>query len=99
MSDLLRRALAAFREAAPGEGLDAVAGRLGVGREEAADLAAYWVRKGRLRRTEIGTPDCAGCFFAARSCTGCPTAPAAPVVVAFSPVGREAGGASGAGPA
>ncbi|MER7761646.1 hypothetical protein [Streptomyces sp. NPDC097619] len=82
--DLLRRALAAFEEAAPGEGLARIAGRLGVG---PADLAAYWVRKGRLVRREIGPPDCSGCFFAGRSCTGCPTAGGArgPVLVSFTP--------------
>ncbi|MFE2284354.1 helix-turn-helix domain-containing protein [Streptomyces sp. NPDC059443] len=85
---MLSRLLRAFEEAAPGEGLAQIADRLGIGRAEAADLAAYWVRKGRLRREEIGAPDCSGCFFASRACTTCPggSAPARPVLVALSPV-------------
>lgn len=55
---MLRRLLRAFEEAAPGEGLPQIADRLGIDRAEAADLAAYWVRKGRLRREEIGGRDC-----------------------------------------
>ncbi|WP_405495850.1 hypothetical protein [Streptomyces sp. NBC_00096] len=84
----LRRLLHAFEEAAPGEGLAQIADRLGIGRAEAADLAAYWVRKGRLTREEIGAPDCSGCFFASRSCTTCPAgyASARPVLVGLSPV-------------
>lgn len=92
---MLRRLLRAFEEAAPGEGLARIADRLGIGRAEAADLAAYWVRKGRLRREEIGGRDCGGCPAAARSCTACPgsgpepggtAATARPVLVALSPV-------------
>ncbi|CAM5340589.1 hypothetical protein SAVIM338S_01056 [Streptomyces avidinii] len=95
---LLRGLLRAFEEAAPGEGLAQIADRLGIGRAEAADLAAYWVRKGRLRREEIGGRDCGGCPAVSRSCTGCPSGgpgpaagPAAgsatrPVLVALSPV-------------
>ncbi|MGW6710149.1 helix-turn-helix domain-containing protein [Streptomyces sp. NPDC054956] len=86
---MLRTLLRAFEEAAPGEGLAQIADRLGMGRAEAADLAAYWVRKGRLRREEIGAPDCSGCFFASRSCTTCPSggpAPARPALIALSPV-------------
>lgn len=84
----LRRLLRAFEEAAPGEGLAQIADRLGIGRAEAADLAAYWVRKGRLRREELGAPDCSGCFFASRSCNTCPSGsvPARPALVALSPV-------------
>ncbi|MFZ3468522.1 helix-turn-helix domain-containing protein [Streptomyces sp. 4.24] len=69
---MLRRLLRAFEEATPGEGLAQIADRLGIDRAEAADLAAYWVRKGRLRREEIGAPDCGGCLAASRSCTACP---------------------------
>ncbi|WP_330294982.1 helix-turn-helix domain-containing protein [Streptomyces sp. NBC_00503] len=96
---MLRRLLRAFEEAAPGEGLAQVADRLGIGRSEAADLAAYWVRKGRLRREEIGAPDCSGCSFASRSCTTCPTASASPrpVLIALSPV-RSADPARSEGP-
>ncbi|MFE2307542.1 helix-turn-helix domain-containing protein [Streptomyces sp. NPDC059411] len=85
---MLRKVLRAFEEAAPGEGLAQIADRLGIGRAEAADLAAYWVRKGRLRREEIGAPDCSGCFFASRSCTTCPggSASVRPALVALSPV-------------
>ncbi|AWZ08510.1 MULTISPECIES: FeoC-like transcriptional regulator [unclassified Streptomyces] len=99
---MLRRLLRAFEEATPGEGLVQIADRLGIDRAEAADLAAYWVRKGRLRREEIGAPDCGGCLAASRSCTACPggapgpgpaagrgAGPAArPVLVALSPVRR-----------
>ncbi|MCX5409029.1 FeoC-like transcriptional regulator [Streptomyces sp. NBC_00335] len=88
---MLRRLLRAFEEAAPGEGLPQIADRLGIDRAEAADLAAYWVRKGRLRREEIGGRDCGGCLAATRGCTACPggDAPAAstrPVLVALTPV-------------
>lgn len=94
---MLRRLLRAFEEAAPGEGLAQIADRLGIDRAEAADLAAYWVRKGRLRREEIGGRDCGGCVAATRACTACPgggpppgpgSAPASarPVLVALSPV-------------
>lgn len=88
---MLRRLLRAFEEAAPGEGLAQIADRLGIGRAEAADLAAYWVRKGRLRREEIGGRDCGGCLAATRSCTTCPggAAPPAstrPVLIALAPV-------------
>lgn len=88
---MLRRLLRAFEEAAPGEGLAQIADRLGIDRAEAADLAAYWVRKGRLRREEIGTVDCSGCFFASRGCTTCPdgsTAVPRPTLVALTPVRR-----------
>ncbi|MCX4776392.1 helix-turn-helix domain-containing protein [Streptomyces sp. NBC_01264] len=86
---MLRRLLRAFEEAAPGEGLAQIADRLGIDLAEAADLAAYWVRKGRLRREEIGTVNCSGCFFASRGCTTCPDdATAAPrsTLVALTPV-------------
>lgn len=88
---MLRRLLRAFEEAAPGEGLGQIADRLGIDRAEAADLAAYWVRKGRLRREEIGGRDCGGCLAATRSCTACPggAAPPAstrPVLVALTAV-------------
>ncbi|MER5759981.1 FeoC-like transcriptional regulator [Streptomyces sp. NPDC002082] len=87
---MLRRLLRAFEEAAPGEGLAQIADRLGIDRAEAADLAAYWVRKGRLRREEIGTVDCSGCFFASRGCTTCPDGSTAavprPTLVALTPV-------------
>lgn len=94
-SGMLRRLLRAFEEAAPGEGLAQIADRLGIDRAEAADLAAYWVRKGRLRREEIGTPDCSGCFFASRGCaTTCPDGSAGssrPALVALTPVPRGEG--------
>ncbi|MFD5145745.1 helix-turn-helix domain-containing protein [Streptomyces sp. NPDC058401] len=88
---MLRRLLRAFEEAAPGEGLAQIADRLGLDRAEAADMARYWVRKGRLRREEIGAADCAGCFFTSRGCTTCPDgsaqpASARPVLVALAPV-------------
>ncbi|MFZ3495628.1 helix-turn-helix domain-containing protein [Streptomyces sp. 5.8] len=88
---MLRRLLRAFEEAAPGEGLAQIADRLGIDRAEAADLAAYWVRKGRLRREEIGGRDCGGCAAATRACTACPggIAPPAstrPVLVGLTPV-------------
>ncbi|MGW5402280.1 helix-turn-helix domain-containing protein [Streptomyces sp. NPDC003952] len=86
---MLRRLLRAFEEAAPGEGLAQIADRLGIDRAEAADLAGYWVRKGRLRREEIGAVDCSGCFFASRGCTTCPDDSAAaprPALVALTPV-------------
>ncbi|MFI5765872.1 helix-turn-helix domain-containing protein [Streptomyces sp. NPDC051563] len=91
---MLRRLLRAFEEAAPGEGLAQIADRLGFDRAEAADLAAYWVRKGRLRREEIGTVDCSGCFFASRGCTTCPDDSAAPrpALVALTPVRRPGPG-------
>ncbi|MFF1415506.1 helix-turn-helix domain-containing protein [Streptomyces sp. NPDC058289] len=93
---MLRRLLRAFEEAAPGEGLAQIADRLGIDRAEAADLAAYWVRKGRLRREEIGGRDCGGCLAATRSCAACPggllggpgpePASTRPVLVALTPV-------------
>ncbi|MEV6950556.1 FeoC-like transcriptional regulator [Streptomyces sp. NPDC051183] len=97
---MLRRLLREFEEAAPGEGLGQIAARLGISRAEAADLADYWVRKGRLRREELGAPDCAGCFFASRACPAsgpaapaagssapaCHSGPARPALVALSPV-------------
>ncbi|MFD7027493.1 FeoC-like transcriptional regulator [Streptomyces sp. NPDC059917] len=93
---MLRRLLREFEEAAPGEGLARIAARLGISTAEAAGLADYWVRKGRLKREEIGAPDCSGCFFASRGCTTCPDDPggasgrtgatARPVLVALSPV-------------
>ncbi|MEU9251888.1 hypothetical protein AB0D66_08605 [Streptomyces sp. NPDC048270] len=86
--------------AAPGEGLPRIAARLGISPAEAAELARYWVRKGRLRREEIGAPEreeigapeCAGCSFAAAGCAAAcagpfgATGPARPVPVAPSPV-------------
>ncbi|WP_327308291.1 FeoC-like transcriptional regulator [Streptomyces sp. NBC_01298] len=89
---MLRRLLRAFEEAAPGEGLAQIADRLGLSRAEAADMAGYWVRKGRLRREEIGAVDCSGCFFASRGCTACPdgsTAVPRPSLVALTPVRRD----------
>lgn len=97
---LLRRLLREFEEAAPGEGLPAIAARLGISRAEAADLAGYWVRKGRLKREEIGAPECDGCSFASPACkTACPSAtgrglPPAPVLIALRPV-RGPGRAEG----
>ncbi|WP_327251277.1 helix-turn-helix domain-containing protein [Streptomyces sp. NBC_01244] len=96
---MLRRLLRAFEEAPPGEGLAQIADRLGIDRAEAADLAAYWVRKGRLRREEIGGRDCGGCRAATRGCTACPggDAPPAsnrPVLVALAPVRPPAAGAA-----
>lgn len=89
---MLRRLLAAFEDAAPGEGLAQIAARLGLTPAEAAGLADYWVRKGRLKREEIGAPQCDGCFFATRGCApaACPAGdkadPARPVLAALSPV-------------
>lgn len=86
---MLRALLRAFEEAAPGEGLTQIADRLGLDRAEAAGMAGYWVRKGRLRREEIGTADCSGCFFASRGCTTCPDTPAPtprPSLIALTPV-------------
>lgn len=86
---MLRRLLRAFEEAAPGEGLAQIADRLGLDRAEAAGMAGYWVRKGRLRREEIAAVDCSGCFFASRGCTTCPDGSAAvprPALVALIPV-------------
>lgn len=89
---LLRALLRECEEAAPGEGLPAIASRLGISPAEAADLADYWVRKGRLKREEIGAPECDGCFFASAACkSACPSAPgrgrpSAPVLIALSPV-------------
>ncbi|MGW6945857.1 hypothetical protein [Streptomyces xanthophaeus] len=86
---MLRRLLREFEEAAPGERLPQIAARLGITPAEAADLAGYWVRKGRITREEIGAPDCDGCSFAARGCaSSCPApgGPSRPVLVALSPV-------------
>ncbi|MFJ9343234.1 FeoC-like transcriptional regulator [Streptomyces sp. NPDC101733] len=99
----LRDFLREFERAAPGEGMAAIAERLGVSTAEAAALAAYWVRKGRLRREEIGGSDCSDCAVAAgRACGGCPSS--APgegrgraTLVALSPV-RHADRPAGAGP-
>ncbi|MFC9294854.1 FeoC-like transcriptional regulator [Streptomyces sp. NPDC057011] len=83
----LRRLLREFEEAAPGEGLPQIAARLGISPSEAADLAGYWVRKGRLKREEIGAPECDGCFFAGRGCaTACPDGPSRPALITLSPV-------------
>lgn len=97
---MLRRLLRAFEEAAPGEGLAQIADRLGIGRAEAADLAAYWVRKGRLRREEIGGRDCGGCLAASRSCAACPGSGPGPGGPGVSPgAARGSGGAAAsAGP-
>ncbi|MFJ7203571.1 FeoC-like transcriptional regulator [Streptomyces sp. NPDC098789] len=98
---MLRRLLREVEEAAPGEGLARIAARLDISTAEAAGLADYWVRKGRLKREEIGAPDCSGCFFASRGCTTCPDDPGAtarPVLVALSPV-RPGGPVRPAGPA
>ncbi|WP_443297147.1 hypothetical protein [Streptomyces sp. IBSNAI002] len=100
---MLRRLLREVEEAAPGEGLPRIAARLGISPAEAAELARYWVRKGRLKREEIGAPQCAGCFFATAGCASActdppggpvrpgPSGPPRPVLVALSPVRGEGG--------
>ncbi|MFG2874348.1 hypothetical protein ACGFYU_04945 [Streptomyces sp. NPDC048337] len=64
-----------------------LAARLGISPAEAAELAGYWVRKGRLKREEIGAPERDGCFFASRGCaSSCPDGPSRQVLIALSPV-------------
>jgi hypothetical protein len=67
---MLARVLTEVRAAAPGTGLDEVARRLGLSRDE-VDLAVdYWARRGELVVDELGcAPSCA-----APSCAGCPLA-------------------------
>ncbi|MFD4247104.1 hypothetical protein ACFWP3_36775 [Streptomyces sp. NPDC058525] len=98
---MLRRLLREVEQAAPGEGLPQIAARLGISPAEAAELARYWVRKGRLKREEIGAPECAGCFFATAGCASAcagpaggsgrpgPASPPRPVLVALSPVRHD----------
>jgi hypothetical protein len=64
MTGMLARVLAEIRAAPPGTGLDELARRVGLSRDE-ADLAVdYWVRRGELVVGELGC--------AATSCAGCP---------------------------
>ncbi|MFG2617578.1 FeoC-like transcriptional regulator [Streptomyces sp. NPDC048507] len=99
---LLRQFLREVERAAPGEGLPEIAARLGVAAAEAEALAGYWVRKGRLRRTALGVPDCGGCPLAARSCApaergGSCRAGAGPHLVALTPAANPAAPGAGGG--
>ncbi|WP_424215161.1 hypothetical protein ACN20G_25575 [Streptomyces sp. BI20] len=88
------RALRAFpralAETEPGAGLAGVAERLGIALAEAEEMADWWVRRGRIARTDLSVTDCAGCVAAcpvpAAKATnaGCAAGPARPGLTALT---------------
>ncbi|MFC9994857.1 FeoC-like transcriptional regulator [Nocardia sp. NPDC127526] len=76
----LREVLAEITAARGGVGLDDVARRIGVSRNEVDAMVDYWVRKGRLS----AEPVTSGC--PADGCGGCPSDGACSTTVQPGPV-------------
>lgn len=69
----LRAVLAAVRSAGPGVGLDEIAKRLDLSRDEVDAMVGYWEERGVLSVTRLGggcvsarCADCSGCGFIKR---------------------------------
>lgn len=85
----LRRVLTEIRAAPPAGGLDELARRLGVCRDELDAMIGYWVHRGELVVEEMAgctSAGCAGCPMATAARGGC-TGPRRPGVVLLSPAG------------
>lgn len=65
-----RRVLEELRAAGTGTGLDEIARRAGVSRDDVDAAVGYWLHRGELsaRRLDCGPTDCTGCALRAAGC-------------------------------
>jgi hypothetical protein len=100
----LRRLLEEVTAARGGVTMDEIARRVGVGRDEADAMVAYWVRKGRLSVDDLGAAcpsgGCGGCALGGDDGRpGCGTRRDGPVLLAITarPPGGSRSPDAGAG--
>jgi hypothetical protein len=85
----LRQILKEISEARGGVGIDDIARKVGVTRDEADAMVDYWVRKGRLSVDDLAAAcpsgGCGGCAQGVNGTPGCGSSPrGGPVLLAIS---------------